>query len=178
MIRIISVDVSGFAEVNRFIERFRYSLEKGKTEANKRAVRGVAKVWQRNFDSEGRGVGGWAALKQSTLDDRARHGFAPGPILRRSDALREVAVIWPQNLKGSGSIVRTDSYRGNPVWGDYAQSDGSSRLHMKGAKVFNQTGTVHMKARPFWFVDNMVLRSAKDGVVDWVVDEVKQLGGY
>lgn len=39
---------------------------------------------RRNFDTEGGYVGGWVPLSASTIADRKRLGFGPGPILHRT----------------------------------------------------------------------------------------------
>lgn len=41
----------------------------------------------RNFEAEGR-PSKWASLQQSTIQDRARQGYAPGPILQRTGKLK------------------------------------------------------------------------------------------
>jgi phage gpG-like protein len=46
-----------------------------------------ARSIDRNFTAEGR-PRRWAALAKSTLQDRMRQGYGPGPILQRSQALR------------------------------------------------------------------------------------------
>lgn len=44
-----------------------------------------------NFASESAGSEPWASLADSTLADRKRKGFAPGPILQRTGDLRDAA---------------------------------------------------------------------------------------
>ena len=44
-----------------------------------------------NFATESAAGDGWQPLAQATLEDRARKGFGPGPILERTGELRKAA---------------------------------------------------------------------------------------
>jgi phage gpG-like protein len=83
------------------------------------------------FDSQGKNFGGWDALAPSTLEDRARKGYASGPILVRSGELERgltetmdpahIVEVLPQMLK----------------WGSTTPYGG-----------WHMTGTRNMSARP------------------------------
>lgn len=58
------------------------------------------------FDTEGQaGRGSWASLAPSTLEDRARKGFPPGPILFRTGALRRHVLSAPARITRKGDTV-------------------------------------------------------------------------
>src|SRR5574339_1158141 len=75
-------------------------------------VRGAARVWDRNFKSEGGAVGGWKPLSEWTQRVRRSRGYgAEHPILRQSGTLHRVAVRslvdarMPKSSSGSGAKI-------------------------------------------------------------------------
>lgn len=145
-----------------------------------RATNKVAQKFGENFDSEGGLVGGWPDLAEQTQGMREWQGFSPDhPILIRYGALRAVAVEFFQNAKGSGSVSKGDSYSDEVVKGSLSLRGQTARLYIGGSyKVMNQFGYPDTNGsgvnppRPFWFVNKHSIAAARDGVKEWIEDEV------
>lgn len=144
-----------------------------------RATNQVAKVWAKNFAGEGSAVGGWAALRPRTQRTREWQGFSPRhPILYRYGTLRGVMVDFFQQARGSGEVNKADTYSGHITTGALSIKDGVAKLEGRGWKIANQwgypaaNGAGETPARRFWFVDDSVIGAARQGVVDWLLDEV------
>jgi len=70
------------------------------------AVPTIREAHRAVFTSEGAaGRGAWPALAPRTLRDRARLGFAPGPILVRTGQLRDHVLSAPAKITRRGSSV-------------------------------------------------------------------------
>lgn len=73
-------------------------------DALRAGVPAVRAAHRANFREQTSGYGGWAALAPSTLRDRRRRGYPPGPILTRSGALREHVLGTPARITRSGNV--------------------------------------------------------------------------
>lgn len=70
------------------------------------AVPAIKRAHARVFATEGAaGRGAWPALSPVTLEERARLGFAPGPILHRTGALRAHVLGTPAEITRHGHDV-------------------------------------------------------------------------
>lgn len=154
--------------------------EKGLEEATHR----VAGVFKDNYDSEGGLVGGWPELSEYALNIREWQGVPPGPILVRYGSLRSMAVDFFRTAR-SGSSDSAGSSTPFKTWSDQTVSaqlgisGGVATLRLSGGyKLLNQWGHGNwgpmgdVPARPFWFVNDEVVRAARDGVEEWIKDEV------
>lgn len=85
MIRLY-IDPSTFSELQRLIAQFaRVETElRDRRQAHEEMKDYQTQRWTDNYSGEGSIYGGWAALASSTLADRKRLGFGPGPILMRA----------------------------------------------------------------------------------------------
>lgn len=145
-------------------------------------VRGMAKVWNDNFASEGGSVGGWRPLSAYTQKKREERGYNPQhPILVQSGALRRAVITTLMGARTARSvradgIAMTSVYHGLSAVlnasGPKAENQTGARSDIKGQK----TGTrSRIPKRPFWYVDAQVEAGAADGIQRWVT---KMLGEY
>jgi hypothetical protein len=140
----------------------------------KRAVIKVAEMWAVNYRSEGRMVGGWPQLAQSTIDDRARQGFSgEHPILIRQGSLYAMSTEF--FTKGQAGAARAYSnYGGRSISTNASLSiaGGAAMLGLGGPKVVHQTGNWTPPRRQYWFTDQNIIQAARLGVTEWITDEV------
>ena len=167
------VQVTGLNEARLWLDEFTRRLN-DRHAGLFRAVNRVADVWKDNFDDEGRRVGRWAPLAESTVQRRASQGFGPEhPILQRSGALRNVVIDTFQSASGNHTETRGDAYSGQLTTSTIeVDSSGVARIEAHGWKVSNQYEAGGHEPRPFWFVDKTVLYAARSGVVDWLANDV------
>lgn len=138
------------------------------------AIRGMAKEWQRNFDSEGGMVGGWKKLSPSTLRLRKKRGYGPGPILVQSGGLRRAAIEYPLSFSKK-TMTRTvpgsgHTWAGGPTTINIRTSPNRAKMVLSGDKVKNNTGSKSKKKplpkRPFWYVDMNVRQSGAEELAE------------
>lgn len=99
----------------------------------------------RNFDTEGaNGRGTWAPLAPSTLADRRRKGYGPGPILHRSGALRRHVLATHANISRRGADAQLRIRPKKAVAG----RDGSGRFKSVPKYDHLAKGGRHMPGRP------------------------------
>lgn len=177
--RRVQIRVTGLRGVERKLDQIFDRLKEPK-EGLIRATNRVAKEWGDNFDSEGGRVGGWPELAEMTRDIREYQGFPPDrPIMLRYGALRAIAVEYFENAKREGRAAKGDNYSDETVKGSLEITRGTATLRVGDSwKVANQWGFTNsatgqqVPARPFWFVDRRAVAAAKEGVMDWLEDEV------
>lgn len=96
------------------------------------AIPTVREAHRANFTTEGAaGRGRWAALAPSTLRERARLGFGPGPILVRTGELRDHVLSAPAKITRRGRTVELRIQPGPVVGGVpkyVANALGTSRI--------------------------------------------------
>lgn len=136
------------------------------------AVRGAARVWDRNFKSEGSMVGGWHPLSEWTQRVRRARGYgAEHPILRQTGTLHRVAIRSLLDARGAktstGSGVSMN-FRHMPK--------GRAHLRIVGEKVKNHYGYRRTPGRPFWFVNDDVTSEAARSLERWYAQELGRLG--
>lgn len=120
------------------------------TPAMERAEKTIEQAIARRFGEQSDGESPWAPLAPRTLEDRARKGYAPGPILQRSGTLRD-------SMKSSHGR-------------DFAESGPSedvsyARYHVEG------TGT--MPARNYLALNN----DEMDAIERLILDHIERAGG-
>ena len=84
-------------------------------EANAKIVRErmVERMVRSRFETEGGSTGmRWKALKPSTVSQRRRQGFAPGPVLVRSGTLMKAAVTGREKPTRTGIVKRMRNTQG------------------------------------------------------------------
>lgn len=100
--------------------------------AFRRALLVLTPLWERferemsaieaeRFDSEG--YGEWPPLAESTISDRARRGFAAGPILQRTRTLRDSLV---DPARASRTTPRTMTWGTDVDYAIFHQDGGST----------------------------------------------------
>lgn len=130
------------------------------------SVRGMARVWEANFQSEGAAVGGWEDLSEFTNKKRIERGYPPEhPILEQTGALRKT-VITALLASRQGRSVSSPGINMTSVYHGLRAT-----LTATGEKAQNQTGgkgstkrSSPIPARPFWFVDANVQNAAAEGL--------------
>lgn len=85
-----------------------------------RFEREMSQIEAERFDSEGHGE--WQPLAESTIRDRARQGYGPGPILQRTKDLRDSLV---DPARASRKTARTMSYGTSVPHARFHQEGGS-----------------------------------------------------
>jgi len=145
------------------IERF---LKYERDDMAVESLHGVAKVWDRNFISEGSRVGGWRELAERTVEERERAGF-PGrhPILVRYGDLRLLTTRHLLNVNPN-ETRRMD--RGGEIEVRVSTKNGTLDVSAHGNKAMNQFRGKNRAPRPYWFVDESVIRSAHGALVPWI----------
>lgn len=179
MTAVINIQVTGITEAAQALQQIADRLQNAEN-GLLRATNNVADVWRKNFDSEGSMVsGGWPELADATQEIRANEGFSPDhPILFRYGALRGVAVEFFQKASHGGSTSQSDNYSQQVTTGSLSITDKVATLEAHGWKVANQWGHPGngrygpVPARPFWFVDKSTIAAAREGIRDWILDEV------
>lgn len=63
-----------------------------------------------NFATESAAGDGWQPLAEMTLEDRARKGFGPGPILERTGELRKAATSIREHDHESAAVGAPDDH--------------------------------------------------------------------
>lgn len=174
---MITIQVVGQQGVMARIGQFVHGLEHPK-EGLIRSTHGVANVFARNYDEQGSAVGGWAALSERTLAMRQYQGFDPGPILLRYGAFRDMAIAFFQKSTG-GTDSASDSYSDNVTDASLVVDDERAVLSLGGSyKILNQFGYSNTNgsgdnpARPYWFINSDAIVGAREGMEDWLRDEV------
>lgn len=145
-----------------------------------RATNKVAEKFGENFDGEGSLVGGWPDLAEQTRNIREWQGFpAEHPILFRYGALRAIAVEFFEEAKRGGSRSKGDNYSNEVVTGRLDINGNVAQMWVGGSyKVMNHYGHPNVAPegdnppRPFWFVNRYSVAAAREGVKDWIEDEV------
>jgi len=107
-----------------------------------KAVTIVADAIDSNFRSESDAGKRWAPLAPSTLAQRERKGYGPGPILQREGTLRTLASAH-REVSESGAEV-------GPEGPDYAE--------------YHLTGTPRMPARPFLDISELSVDAIDDAI--------------
>ena len=141
-----------------------------------KAVNRVGKYWQHSFSNQGSAVGGWAGLAASTIAERQRQGYGAGPVLFRYGALYRMSSAFFANQQGSGSRSQSTPYdkrSGHTTSARLKLSNGYASLTVGGPKVYNQwPGSYGRPAREFWPFTPGLRKEARQGVVDWLVEDV------
>jgi hypothetical protein len=177
--RRVTVQVRGLREVEKKLDDIFDRLQ-NPGDGLVRATNKVAEVWGKNFDEEGRAVGGWPELAEMTQSIRESQGFPPEhPILIRYGSLRAVAIEFFEEARREGKTSKGDNYSDETVRGSLDIDRNTATLTVGDSwKVANQWGHPNQRgqrptpARPFWFVDRHSIAAAKEGVMDWIEDEV------
>lgn len=128
----VAADLSRVLNVNRFAEKNRPAFLK---EAGKRYVRYLRQA----FIARSSG-GGWAPLKQVTIDSKKRRGLASNPdaILRETDQLLD-AITWKATDYGIevGFVIDAEhNERGGTIFGiAQAHTDGAPERHLPSRPI-------------------------------------------
>jgi hypothetical protein len=173
----IDVSVKGLAEAIALIGKVEDMVHDKKDEIALAGLHGAAKIFDQNFASEGAMVGGWAPLAASTVRERERLGVpGPGPILVRYQDLRDYTATMLQGVGASTTFAVTDP-EGGTLRVQVSTERGAVNVVAGGTKAVHQTGTSdgHVPARPYWFINQPVLREAKREAVRFLDKEIRKL---
>ena len=108
-----------------------------------------------NFDSESDGGFRWARLAASTIQDRLRQGYGPGPILQRS---RDYRASWT-NPDAPDHVSEVTEWAGG-----WSQAEGSQHPLVG----FHQAGTRRIPARPVNDLDLSAQEQLRQAVDTWI----------
>lgn len=174
----ITVRVSNRNEMLDFLSKMSQKL---RTPDTRKSVNAVGRYWLDNFRGEGREVGGWAALSQRTIENRAAQGYGSGPILYRYGSLFRTAT-YPAEVTRSGSRSGGTPYdpRNHVTTATVRFKAGAAELQLSGVKVYNNwdDSRTGRPARPIWWSDAAVGYKARDGAIQWLVEDVIHGSGY
>lgn len=140
-----------------------------------RAVVALVEQYRTNFQTEGRMSGRrWRGLADRTLEDRARQGYGPGPILDRSGALRRAATFESQDLSRPASATYHDPYGDTVIRNRLTFRRDEATIILDGEKVANHhgSGADNLPARPIWYVTSRTDAAVRDAIAEWVIDTV------
>lgn len=139
------------------------------------ALNGAAELFEKNFDTEGGSVGGWADLADRTIAERESKGFGGAhPILVRYGDLREVTATSLRALQHSGTVQRADS-DGKTIGVTVTGKRGVLNVTAFGDKAVNQEPGDDRPARPYWWVDSHVENAARKAVVEHIEKKLRRL---
>lgn len=152
MFRLIATSQSlrGVDEVARLFNNVALAVTQRDEDDMAAAIR---HEFRRNFGNHSSAQGPWAALAPSTIQDRLRLGFGPGPTLVRTGNYRASFV-------SSGAQHYSQAWRSS---GLFALEEGSESV----LATFHEGGTRRMPARPVTDLD-----SAAEGRIGRAVDQV------
>lgn len=117
------------------------------------------------FTTEGAaGRGSWPALAPSTLRDRARLGYGPGPILERSGQLKAHVLSTPATITRKGNTVElrirpADSVGGVPKY--VANALGTSRIPARPMVAIGPAGATKVTSA---IMRGLRARAAREGI--------------
>ena len=133
----------------------RYVKREGRDEMVRGGYNAAGVMFEKNFASEGKLVGGWAQLRERTQREREALGFdAQHPILYRYGDLKYVTATSLTNATGSATFTATDA-QGKSISVSLNISRGSGEARADGIKSINQ-GT-----RQYWFTTGPVNRAVR-----------------
>lgn len=169
----VTVTVKGWEAARVYLSAVEKRLRKPDLS---RPVQAVARYWRNSYRTEGGAVGGWAALAQRTIEDRAYQGYRAGPILVRNGGLRELSTDFFARRKRGGSLSRTTPYdpRNITTTAKLVFDPNRAILSIRGPQVYNQWPghKTPRPARPFWFTTPPVHSEARKSVIEWIVVDV------
>ncbi len=161
----------------RILNKLDRSLTRGRDDVAVKALNAAAKLWDKNFMSEGSLSGGWRQLADRTVEERERLGFGGShPIMIRYNQLH---VLTTENLKGLRNAdarwAKSDP-QGGEIRVSVATRNGRMEVVAGGNKAMNQERSKNRPARPYWFVDSKVKRDVRQAGVDWTMGELRRVG--
>ncbi len=169
----ITVTFKNQAAANKYVGDILRKLSDPKVH---KAVNRVGKYWQKNFKSEGGEVGGWAGLADQTVEDRLSQGYGAGPIMFRYGSLyRMSAAFFANTISSSTRSEGTpyDARAGHTTKASLKINKGVATLNISGPKVYNQWPSHKGRpARSFWPNNAAAHHEARQGMVDWIVEDV------
>jgi hypothetical protein len=170
MVQMIEVTEKNFAKAMR---RFGDQRQIIKNPDMSPPTRGVARVWNRNFQGEGIAVGVWPQLSPYTQRMRRARGYGPqSPILKQTGALYRAAVSSLMDARGPKNST------GKGVAMNLSMPDrGRAVMRISGEKVRNHYGhkAKNIPARPFWFVNGAVVAEATKALERWYQQELREV---
>lgn len=171
----VTVVKNDWAKAKTYIRRLDRMLKRDTDQYGLAGLRGAARVFDKNFKSEGGNVGGWPALKASTRAERESMGLGGDhPIMQRYEDLRMLTTTQLMTVRGSASFAKTD-YEGGSIRVEVAPSRGVVNVTASGSKAGLQVEGDNRKARPYWFVDSHVLAAVKKEATFEIAKGIKRL---
>lgn len=174
---VLTVKMDGFAQALSHIRKVSDYVDSAVPEITNEMFRAAGTIFEKNFMAEGSGfgVGGWAALEESTVRKREAAGFSgEHPILARYQDLRTITASSLRVADGSGQFTATDP-DGKTIRVSLNIGSNGGYAAASGDKAWNQVQTSNHKARPFWFTTKTVTNSMRKRVIMHLADEIKRL---
>jgi hypothetical protein len=157
--------ISDLRTLDRYLKR-----EAGK-EVTRGAFNAAGDIFDKNFQTEGKagGLGGWAALRESTQREREALGFGGAhPIMIRYGDLRSIVASSLRDATGSATFTATD-----PQGGSISVSLNVGKAGGYAIASGDKAGT--QGARPFWFTTQPVTRAVRREAEDVLSHGVEHL---
>lgn len=171
----IHVTVSGMPKARKIVRDTERMVRRNAGDYAIAGLRGAATMFTRNFRSEGGQVGGWAPLKASTRAERESLGLdGAHPILFRYGDLRTFTATSLEVVRGAKTFAATD-YEGGSIKVDVTPKKGSVNVVASGDKARLQVPGKKREARPYWFVNENVLRAARKQVIYQLADDIRKM---
>ena len=173
---VIRIEAKNLAQSERLLLSLDRMLTSKRDEMATRSLTSAAKVWQRNFQTEGGEVGGWRQLADRTIEERERLGFGGAhPIMIRYSQLRTLTTDNLTRMRTHHGAWSQSDPQGGTIRVSVSSRNGRMEVVAAGSKAMNQERGRKRPARPYWFVNSHIKRNVRDGVVHFLRDELRRI---
>jgi len=162
-----------------------------KMKERKPLMREIAQIMynavQKNFETEGKRLGGWPQLAKSTLKDKTRKGYTSGMLIRKGNLLRSISTRFDNNesIAGTNKVYARILQEGGKITmaarsetfnrARYKKGDKKGRFK-KGKSAPGQgftfkAHTITIPARPFLKLNKDDIKEIQQTIKTYFVNE-------
>jgi len=172
----IEVSMPGITQAYEHLKKIgEYIEEDAGKDITKAGFNALGRLFEQNFDSEGKFVGGWPQLRERTVEDRERKGFSGShPIMVRYRDLRDTTATALRIAGGSGTFSATDP-DGGQIRVELQIGDDGGYARAFGDKAILQKAGPRRRARPYWFTTGPASREVHKRATEVLADNLKRL---
>lgn len=175
----MSIHAKNLVEANRILVKLDKMFTNKRDDMSVRALNRASRVWARNYVTEGSEVGGWRQLADRTVEERERAGFGGAhPIMIRYNHLRQLTTENLERVRSPDASWARSDPNGGEIRVSISTRQGRMTVVAAGNKAMLQERGKSRPPRPYWFVNSKVKKDVRDGVVDFLRDEVRRSVGF